>query len=459
MENPLDNNPNSTRFNPEDPSQVSVDSIRTETFIFDGDSIASCGDTTVQADGHTRRIAIDSLANLHVKEIEAFAATNELCFVKRNYEAGEYLLHQGDLAEGLFIIDSGTVQVVDKVSGHLIDQQSAPGVFGEISILTGQPCSADVIAETDVTARLLSAQSYASCETAGLNVEQVLGGLASTRLGHHVHDALHGKTLHGYRIDRCISRGGMGVVYEAEDPDGRQVAVKMLMHRFIADESMQRRFADEAAMLERLDHPNINRFLDHFQEYRTHFLVLQLCDGTDLGKYVQQKGCLPNAEIKSIIKQVAAGLLEAHEKGVLHRDLKPANLLISRRGEVQIADFGLSRLRELQSVENTIVGTPTYMAPELFRRIDSGMRGDFYALGCLMYQLVTGRHLFRWQVLGELIKTKNDFCPETAITSESIAELRDGNPVDPEILNWIVTALQADPQKREIDLARIASRD
>ena len=164
---------------------------------------------------------------------------------------------------------------IEKTGMSSIDK-NAPGVFGEISLLTGDPCSADVIAEVETVARVLSARDYYNCQSNDSHVENDSWWIDFIAFGPSCPTTLCvEKSLVAIVLNDASPAGGMGVVYEAnpvDAPESTRVAIKMLMHRYIGDESMQRRFSDEASILQRLDHPHINQMTDHFSQYRTHFL-------------------------------------------------------------------------------------------------------------------------------------------------------------------------------------------
>ena len=364
--------------------------------------------------------------------------------------SGERILMQGEPAPGLILIDEGYVEIRDRSNDHLIDIDGPGCLLGEMSLLTGRPCSADVVAKTPVIIRMLPAHQYEDACTQQPKLEYALGQLVSVRLGKHHHDALCGKSLGGYSIQRCINRGGMGVIYQATDSDGRPVALKMLMHKFIDDESMHKRFDQEAKMLGSLDHPNIVQLHHHFLAFRTRFLVLQLCDGSDLLSVLHQHKSLCEKDVRAILGQIASGLLAAHTAGIWHQDLKPANILITRDGHIHITDFGLSRLREIDVSESKIVGTPVFMAPEQFVNTDSGPAGDWYALACMTFELLTGNLLFAGHNVCELYQTKAFCKPEQILKRKLTTEITD------ELFQILVSALQPDFQKRNLDLNKIS---
>jgi serine/threonine protein kinase len=225
------------------------------------------------------------------------------------------------------------------------------------------------------------------------------------------------------------------------------VALKMLRHRFIYDDHIQGRFDQEARLLEDLVHPNIVSLRDHFLAYRTRFLVLDLCDGADLFRVLRVRGPLDESIVRAILGQVAEGVLYLHDSGVIHRDLKPGNVLVDRSGRVRLTDFGLSKLLESEVPEGKAVGTPSYMPPEQFRTADVGPPCDWYAIGCLIFEMLTAQILFTAANWTEMFDLKRRTKPS------------DRWPVvdaSPELRQIIRGAIEPKAKDRQLDLEAIS---
>ncbi len=198
-------------------------------------------------------------------------------------------------------------------------------------------------------------------------------------------------------LDR-VGSGGMGQVHKAVHARmNRVVALKVLPPTAALDPGLVARFRREVEVAAKLHHPNVVTAYDADEADGVHFLVMEYVDGRDLGAVVADEGPLPVDRALACIEQAARGLAYAHGEGVLHRDVKPANLLIDDAGTVKVLDMGLARLESSEGLTTTgdIIGTATTMAPE--QGDDTSLvdeRSDVYGLGCTLYYLLTGKHMY-----------------------------------------------------------------
>ncbi|MFE0776721.1 protein kinase [Streptomyces sp. NPDC058861] len=196
----------------------------------------------------------------------------------------------------------------------------------------------------------------------------------------------------------CIGRGGMGEVWQATDEVlGRAVAVKLMLAN-AADPSAGDRFRLEAQTAARLSHPHVVGVFDFGTWDGKLFLVMELVEGDSLAGSPSDPLVLPPERVAVVAAHAAAGLAAAHRQGVVHRDIKPGNLLIDAEGTVKLADFGIARFVDDPSAALTttgqIVGTGLYLAPERALGQPASPASDVYSLGCVLYQLLTGRPPF-----------------------------------------------------------------
>ena len=201
-----------------------------------------------------------------------------------------------------------------------------------------------------------------------------------------------------YRLGPALGRGGMGEVFRATDEQlGRVVAVKLLLPSG-HDARGAARFQREARAAARLSDPHVVSVYDFGQHGDGFFLVMELVEGRTVSAELAEHGPLPKERAIDIIEQAAAGLAAAHREDVVHRDVKPGNLLLAADGTVKVADFGIAHVpgdaSSTLTATGQIIGSTHYLAPERARGGQAGKPSDMYALGCVLYQLVTGEPPF-----------------------------------------------------------------
>ncbi|MER8047657.1 serine/threonine-protein kinase [Streptomyces sp. NPDC094032] len=218
-----------------------------------------------------------------------------------------------------------------------------------------------------------------------------------------------------YRLHMCVGRGGMGEVWRATDEVlGRDVAVKLMLgHEH--DPSAAERFRMEAQTAARLSHPHVVGVFDFGTWDGKLYLVMELVHGDSLAGDRGQAPVLPAEQVATVAAHAAAGLAAAHREGVVHRDIKPGNLLRDADGTVKLADFGIARFVDDPSAALTttgqIVGTGLYLAPERALGQPASPASDVYSLGCVLYQLLTGRPPFRGDTATALLYQHIDTPP------------------------------------------------
>jgi len=255
-----------------------------------------------------------------------------------------------------------------------------------------------------------------------------------------------GKTISHYRILAELGRGGMGVVYKAEDTKlKRTVALKFLPPELMRDPEAKQRFIHEAQAASALEHNHICN-IHEVDEIQTEgndliFITMACYDGESLKNHIQ-RGPLKLETAIQIVCEIADGLHEAHQKEIVHRDIKPANIMITARGTVKIMDFGLAKLRGQTKLtkSGTTLGTVAYMSPEQARNQDVDHRTDIWSLGVILYELVTGQLPFQGDYEQAVLYSILSEEPEP------LTGLRSGVPLALELI--VTKALQKDPQHR-----------
>ena len=211
---------------------------------------------------------------------------------------------------------------------------------------------------------------------------------------------MEGQDLSHYRILERLGGGGMGVVYRALDTKlQRHVALKFLPLDMTRDDEARQRFVQEAQAASALDHPNICTVheIDATPDGQL-FIAMAYYDGTTLKKLIED-GPLPVAKAVDIAHQVARGLAKAHAAGIVHRDIKPANVMVTQDGFVKVVDFGIAKLLGVTggTRDGSTLGTVSYMAPEQVAGDDAVPQSDLWAVGVLLYEMLTGRVPFPGQ--------------------------------------------------------------
>ncbi|MBZ5629850.1 MAG: serine/threonine protein kinase, partial [Acidobacteriia bacterium] len=222
-----------------------------------------------------------------------------------------------------------------------------------------------------------------------------------------------GTKLGPYEIQSAVGAGGMGEVYRARDSRlERTVAIKVLPESFAGDADRLRRFEQEARAVAALNHPNIMAVYDIGERQGTPYMVSELLDGETLREKMKE-GAMAQRRAVEYASQIAEGLAAAHDKGVVHRDLKPENVFVSNDGRVKVLDFGLAKLLShptktalggapddgatmgTRTSPGMVLGTAGYMSPEQVRGKEVDARTDIFALGAILYEMLSGQRAFK----------------------------------------------------------------
>jgi serine/threonine protein kinase len=210
-----------------------------------------------------------------------------------------------------------------------------------------------------------------------------------------------GTTFAGrYEIIEELGTGGMGRVYRAHDTKlNEEVALKLIKPEIAAERRVVERFRNELKTARKISHRNVCRMYDFHEEGKTLYLTMEYVRGEDLKSLIHRMKALTVGAAVSVARQVAEGLAEAHKLGIIHRDLKPGNIMIDKDGQAKIMDFGIARSLAGggTTAEGAIIGTPEYMSPEQVEGKEADQRTDIYALGIILFEMVTGRLPFEGQ--------------------------------------------------------------
>ena len=253
-----------------------------------------------------------------------------------------------------------------------------------------------------------------------------------------------------YRIVSLLGRGGMGEVYRATDLTLSQpVALKFLPDTGADHQRSLERFHSEVRIARQVSHPNVCRVYDVGEADGMPYISMEYVDGEDLASLLQRIGRLPADKALEIARKICAGVAAAHDKGVIHRDLKPANIMLDRRGNVVVMDFGLAAVADQLRGAEARSGTPAYMAPEQLRGEQVTAKSDIYALGMVLYEIFTGKRAYDAATMAELIRLQEG----GQITSMSSIAAE----IDPAVERAIRRCLDPDPLKRPATALLVAA--
>src|SRR5919201_1480836 len=273
-----------------------------------------------------------------------------------------------------------------------------------------------------------------------------------------VSDTLIGTVFDGrYRIVRKLGAGGMADVYLAEDQEpGRRVAIKILNDRHAADDSFIERFRREAKNAAGLSHPNIVAIYDRGEAEGTYYIAMEYLAGRSLKELILSRGPTPVRIAIDYTRQILAALGFAHRNGIVHRDIKPHNVVVGPDGRLKVTDFGIARSGASQMTEaGSIIGTAQYLSPEQARGAPVDQRSDLYAVGVVLYEMLTGSVPFTGDTPLEIAMKHLSAAPEPP--SKRRAEV----PLEVDLV--VLRALAKHPDDRyqsaeemDADIARVA---
>jgi len=264
---------------------------------------------------------------------------------------------------------------------------------------------------------------------------------------------LNGKSLGHYQIIEPIGSGGTAQIYRAYQPSvKRDVVVKVLSPSYRDEPGFVERFAQEVDVIAHLQHPHIIQVYDFGEQDGDVYIVMAYIRGGTLADRIKgSKGGLPDEETIRLFDQIAKGLDYAHAKGIVHRDLKPSNILMDENGNPYLADFGLAKFTEgkIELTNTMMTGTAAYMAPEIAREGKSTKRADIYALGVILFEMLTGKLPFQGATPYKIL---------SAHINQPVPKIRELRPELPEAVQEVLeTALAKNPAKRYSTAEAMAS--
>ena len=306
--------------------------------------------------------------------------------------SNQRFISQGEVADGCFIVQSGTCRVLIEKNGrlHPIDAIRKGDFVGEMALLTGEPRSAHVEAETDMELWGISRELFERLIQSDPEVGTFLTEIVAERF--NTRHITAERTIGKYVITDILGRGGFAIVYRGYHVDlARPVAVKMLKHDLALSPDFMNNFIREAQTIANFNNENIIKVYDIEERYRTVFIIMELLEGRSLRDVLEEVGKLTYDKALEVILQVCRGLQYAHDQGIVHQDVKPGNIFLLPYGKVKILDFGLACPC---GSEGMSTGTPFYMSPEQVECLPVDERADVFALGLTLFEMLTGLRPF-----------------------------------------------------------------
>jgi CRP-like cAMP-binding protein/tRNA A-37 threonylcarbamoyl transferase component Bud32 len=358
----------------------------------------------------------------------------------KHIKAGERFITQGEVGDSAYVIQQGSCLVVVEKQGelHPADHRGVGDIVGEMALLTGEPRSAHVEAETDMQVWVLKKELFDEFSKEDPDLQRFLTELAAERFDtkRPVADRRIGK----YVATSIAGRGGYSIIYSGvHSLLNMPVAIKMLRHDKAMDPDFSDKFRHEAKTIAQLNHENIVKVYDIEELHKTIFIIMEYLHGAPLDKILKTNPRLPYPRVTDILLQVCSGLAYAHGQGIVHQDIKPGNIFIQADGRVKIVDFGLACCPG--DVDNLCwPGTVFYSSPEYIEGDPVDVRSDIYSLGITAYEMATGQKPFPEE---DCAKAMNFH------VHESIPDPADSRPDLPGALrDFIVKACQRDPAER-----------
>lgn len=315
------------------------------------------------------------------------------CFDDQQIKAGERFIRQGNPGDRCYIIRRGTcVASVEKQGElHTVGRMREGDIVGEMAILTGEPRSAHVAAETDMQVWAITRDQFDVLVELHPELRMILTDIIADRFNSRTLTAE--RTIGKYVVTDILGQGGFSIVYKGHHAAlNMPVAVKMMKHDMAMDADFLSKFHSEANIIAGFNHENIIKIYDFEELFRTVFIIMELVEGETIEDMLAREKIFSFRRIIDLLLQICTGLAYAHDHGIVHRDIKSANMYVRRDGQLKILDFGLSCP---SGTENTsFLGSVPYMSPEEIEGEAVDQRTDIYALGITAYEMVTGQMPF-----------------------------------------------------------------
>lgn len=406
------------------------------TFAIDRDSCLSCGFfNRVQAEEGT--------ANLRTKFLMFVSpdAKNSLLNIMayKHIKSGERFITQGEVGDTAYIIHRGSCQVIVEKDGelHPVDHRGEGDIVGMMSIVTGEPRSAHVEAESDMDVWVLNKTQFDDISRKDVELLSFLTEIVADRFDSRRPTAK--RRIGKYVATDIIGRGAYSIVYKGVHRElGMPVAIKMMRHDLVSNSDFLRDFRNEAKIIARLNHENIIKVYDIEERFRTVFIIMEYLEGESLKDRLLRLKVIPPMLAVDYLIQICFGLDYAHQQGIIHRDINTLNLFLQSNRLLKIIDFGLACPIGFEDFH--LGGAFPYLAPELFDGEPGSQQTDVYALGITAYEMVVGERPYPEENASALMKLhRNQDIPDPTVKVPNLPEL---------LRKFILTACRRDPAQR-----------
>ncbi len=344
---------------------------------------------------------LELFRGLSKPDIEAF----QRALVPASFARGDVIMRTGETGDDMFLLESGHIRLLIEGDGtkKVIERRlQAPITLGEMALITSEPRTATIIADSQVECLRLTRDSFESVVADHLSIAKILTRLVGVRLKEIGGIRKVGK----YQIVGVLGKGNVADVFEAKHPElGQTVALKMLSHALVYDPQFGAQFDREAQIVASFDHPNIVRVFDFERAYGTRFTVMERLEGSQLEDYVYGGPRMEWNWIRRVLVEVGNALSYTHSAGLIHRDVKPSNIFVTDSGATKLLDFGIAVSQSNSKCENKArLGSPCYMPPEQILGHELDGRTDLYALGMTAYEMVARQVPFNEVEIRELLR-------------------------------------------------------
>jgi tRNA A-37 threonylcarbamoyl transferase component Bud32 len=360
-------------------------------------------------------------------------------------QAGKRFITQGEAADAAYIIQRGTCQLVVEKDGdlHPVGHRAEGDIVGVMAILTGEPRSAHVEAETDMEVWVLNRDQFEHISSEQPGLLDFLTELVADRFDSR--RPIADRTIGQYVATDIIGRGGFSIIYKGTHAQlNMPVAIKMMRHHLAMDPDFLRNFQNEAKTIASLNHENIIKVYDIEERFKTVFLIMEYLAGEPLSGKLKRLKAIPPTLAVHFLTQICSGLQYAHRRGIIHRDINSSNVIIRRHDRLKILDFGLAC--PIGTKDFSSLGTIAYMAPEQIENDPMDQRTDIYAVGITAFEMVVGNRPFPEDDVQALVHMHlTHDIPDPAASAPDLPQ---------DLQRFITKACQRDPNNRYGDMAQ-----